>query len=85
MAELQRAVALAERRALESVAGERLKMERLIMESTRNVMNAATATNSSNSDGDNNGQRASLALGNKENDKKDVRRTTCVYIFGTVY
>lgn len=30
MAELQRAVALAERRAIESVAGERLKMELLL-------------------------------------------------------
>ena len=33
MAELQRAVAMAERRAIESVAGERIKMERMIVES----------------------------------------------------
>ena len=33
MAELQRAVAMAERRAIESVAGERIKMERIIVES----------------------------------------------------
>ena len=33
MAELQKAVAMAERRAVESVASERLKMERLILES----------------------------------------------------
>ena len=35
MSELQRAVALAERRAFESVAGERFKME-LLMESSKN-------------------------------------------------
>lgn len=36
MAELQKAVTLAERRAIDTVAGERIKMERLLIEASRN-------------------------------------------------
>lgn len=49
MAELQRAVAMAERRAIESVAGERIKMERIIRESaTAAAAMAATANSTKN-------------------------------------
>jgi hypothetical protein len=36
VAEVQKAMALAEKRALESVAGERIKMERILMEANNN-------------------------------------------------
>lgn len=45
MTELQRAVAMAEQRAIESVASERLKMERLLLETT-----AAAAARKSRAD-----------------------------------
>ncbi len=63
MAELQRAVALAERRAIESVAGERIKMERMIMESaTAAAAMAATAASSATTAGTKNGKVETSAL-----------------------
>ena len=47
MAELQRAVAMAERRAIESVAGERIKMERMIVESATAAAAMAAASQAS--------------------------------------
>jgi hypothetical protein len=48
MVEMQRAVTLAERRALESVASERIKMERLLMEaaSVSRVSGSISSTSS---------------------------------------
>ena len=45
MSEMQKAVTLAERRALDSVAGERIKMERLLMEAA-SVSGASTSISS---------------------------------------
>ena len=45
VAEVQKAMALAEKRALDSVAEERVKMERILMETNNNNKNANAISN----------------------------------------
>ena len=49
VAEVQKAMALAEKRALDSVAEERVKMERILIETNNNNNNNSSKFNSDNS------------------------------------
>ena len=49
VAEVQKAMALAEKRALDSVAEERVKMERILIETNNNNNNSSSKFNSDNS------------------------------------
>jgi hypothetical protein len=60
VAEVQKAMALAEKRALDSVAEERIKMERILMEATNN-------NNNNNNSGNSNNKYTSETLGHSEN------------------
>ena len=49
VAEVQKAMALAKKRALDSVAEERVKMERILIETNNNNNNSSSKFNSDNS------------------------------------
>ena len=53
VAEVQKAMALAEKRALDSVSGERIKMERILMEANNNNNNSNNISNSRKYNNDN--------------------------------
>ena len=61
MAEMQRAVTLAERRALDSVTSERIKMERLLMEAA-SVSRVSGSISSTSSIGNNKPRKPDLSI-----------------------